>query len=158
MLILLLLDLQIASLLVCLFNNLWIMNINNNSIKRYTKVKFWTCYIEVCFGEMSFAHFCEMVLTAPNIVALWISRMLFHLFLAVHGWARLSAAERGWAQLSRAEHGWAGLSMAEQGWAWLSIAEMLKQRNAEHWKNTINASLNFNEHRWVLLRIAELTK
>ena len=148
MLILLLLDLGIASLLVCLFNNLWIMNINNNSIKRYTKVKFWTCYIEVCFGEMSFAHFCEMVLTAPNIVALWSSGILFHLFLAVHGWARLSVVE----------HSWARLSAAEQGWAGLSIAEMLKQRNAEHWKNTINASLNFNEHRWVLLRIAELTK
>ena len=110
MLILLLLDLQIASLLVCLFNNLWIMNINNNSIKRYTKVKFWTCYIDVCSGEMSFAHFCEMV---PDSTQYCCPLKFRNAVPFIFGCARLSTAKRGWAQLSAAERSWAGLSRAE---------------------------------------------
>ena len=48
------------------------MNIDNNndSLERCTKVKFWTSNLEICYRGIFFAHFREMVLAAPSVVAL----------------------------------------------------------------------------------------
>ena len=76
-------DLRIARLLACLCNNLWIMKINNKSLKRCTMVRLWTSNIKICYRGMSCAHFREMVLAAPSVVALWSSGTLFHIFAII---------------------------------------------------------------------------